>query len=251
MELIHDLVVLNLDVLALQVPVDQLLDRAGQVFVGHDHGKQLTDVELAGDREIAADRVENERRQLGHEIVQRLDEVFALIKFEADVEDTPEAAHDVGAFPVRGAVDANVGPAVDDFTDAPGKFARLKLAHLAELQDRLAQARDDDRLAEDHRRRNEAKPEVLNQNENQRGQRLTREKDRPDHRVARKAAQGFDLVLHHRGDFGLLGLAQMRRREAQHAVDEVVAQAAQQAFAEAALHRVDQELQEAVEADEC
>ncbi len=86
-ELLDHLLVLDLDVEALLVPVDQLLHRRGQVLVGGDHRDQRADVELAGDHEIAADRVEQERRHLREEVVEELDHELALVELEADAED--------------------------------------------------------------------------------------------------------------------------------------------------------------------
>ena len=64
-ELLTDLAIFNLDILALLVPVDQLLDRAGQILVGRDHGHQLANVEAATNCEVAANEEEQKWGQLG------------------------------------------------------------------------------------------------------------------------------------------------------------------------------------------
>ena len=55
-ELLDHLRVFDLHVLARLIPVDQFLDRPGQILVGGDDRDQLADVELALQRQIAADR---------------------------------------------------------------------------------------------------------------------------------------------------------------------------------------------------
>ena len=137
-ELLHHLVVLDLHVLTLEVPVNQLLDRAWQVLVRDDHGDKLSDVKLSRDDEVTTGRVEYERRKLGNEIVQRLDEVFALVEFKTDVEDARKAPDDFRPFPICGSLHPDVGVAVDDLADPPCKLPRLQLSHLAKLEDGLS-----------------------------------------------------------------------------------------------------------------
>jgi hypothetical protein len=64
LELVDHLLVLDLHVLALLVPVDQLLDRRRQVLVGQQHANHGADIHLAGDGEIAAQQVDREGRRL-------------------------------------------------------------------------------------------------------------------------------------------------------------------------------------------
>ena len=90
-ELLDHLGVLDLHVQALLIPVDQLLDRAGQVLVGGNHRHQRADVQAPHDHQITAHQVEQERRDLGQEIVEELDQELALIELEADAEDLPQA----------------------------------------------------------------------------------------------------------------------------------------------------------------
>ena len=88
------------------------------------------------------------------------------------------------------------------------------------------------------------------EDEDERGQRLAAEEDRLHEGIADEAAERLHLVLDHGGDLGLLDLAEMQLREAQHAVEQLVAQAAQHALAHAALLGVDLELEDAVDDDE-
>ena len=90
-ELLDDLRVLHLHVEALLVPVDQVLERRGQVLVGGDDGDELADVEAAGDREVAADQIEDERRHLRQQVVDELDQELPLVDVEADEEDLRRA----------------------------------------------------------------------------------------------------------------------------------------------------------------
>ncbi len=89
--------------------------------------------------------------------------------------------------------------------------------------------------------------EVLHHDEDDGRQRLAAEEHRLHEGIADEAAQRLDLVLDHGGELGLLDLAEVHRREAQDAVVELVAQAAQHALAHAALLRVDALLELAVD----
>ena len=239
--------VLDLDVEALLVPVDQLLHRAGQVLVGGDHRHQRADVEAADDHQVAADGVEQERRHLRQEVVEELDQELALVELEADAEDPAQARGDLGALVVRGVVGVDLDRAVDGLGDAPGERARGELALAAEHQQALAQPGDDDRLHRHHRERDQAERPVLVQDEEHRRQRLAAEEQRRDQRLADEAAERLDLVLDHGRHLGRLDAAEARQREAQDVVVQRVAQAAQHALAHPALHGVDAELEPAVE----
>jgi hypothetical protein len=174
-ELLDDLLVLDLDVEALLVPVDQLLHRRGQVLVGGDHRDQRADVELAGDHQVAANRVEQERRHLREEVVEELDHELALVELEADAEDPPQARGNLGALVVRGRVGADLGGAVDALGDTPGERARGELPLAAEYQQPLPQLGDEERLHADDGERDQAEGEVLIEDEEHRRHRLAAE----------------------------------------------------------------------------
>ena len=118
----------DLHVEALLIPVDQVLQRRGQLLVGGDDRDELADVEPAGDREIAADQVEDEGRDLREQVVDEFDQELPLIDVEADEEDLRQPARDLGALPVRRVVHADAGDALDDLADAAGELARGQLA---------------------------------------------------------------------------------------------------------------------------
>ena len=90
---------------------------------------------------------------------------------------------------------------------------------------------------------------LLHEDEEQSRQRLTTKQGGLNEGITGKAAERLDLVLHHGRQFGLLDLAEVGRREAQDAVVEFVAQAAQHALAHAALLGVDRLLEQAVDHD--
>ena len=201
-EALDDLRVFHLDVEALLVPVDQVLERRGQVLVGGDDGDELPDVEPPGDRQIAAGEVEDEGRDLGEQIVDEFDQELPLIDVEADEEDASETADDLGAFPVRRIVDANAGDAFDELADATGELPRRQLARTAEHEQTAAEPRDEDHLHRDDGARDEPERDALHQDEHHRGDRLAREIGGLHERIADEAAERLHLVLHHRGDLG-------------------------------------------------
>ncbi|CAA9327932.1 MAG: hypothetical protein AVDCRST_MAG90-1319, partial [uncultured Microvirga sp.] len=83
-EMLHDLIVLHLDVETHLIPVDQFLQGRRQLTIGRDDGDELTDVELPFQSEIAPDGVEEERGHLREEIVQELDHELPPVDAEAD-----------------------------------------------------------------------------------------------------------------------------------------------------------------------
>ena len=129
--MLHDLIVFDLHVESLLVPVDQLLQGRRQLPVGGDDGDELADIELPAQGEIAAHRIEEERRQLRREVVQELDDELPLVDAEADVEELVEAVADLGALPGGGVVHVHDLDAVDHLADPPGEPARGELALLA------------------------------------------------------------------------------------------------------------------------
>ena len=249
-ELLDHLVVLDLDVEALLVPVDQLLHRRRQVLVRRDDRDQRTDIQLADDDEVAAHRIEEEGRHLRQEVVEELDQELALVELEADAKDPSQPGGDLGAFPVRRIVRVDLRRAVDTLGNAPGERTRGELALAAEHEQALSQPRDDDRLHADHGKRDQPEPDLLIDDEEHRRKRLPAEEERRDERFADEAAERLDLVLDHGRHLGGLHAPEARQRKAQDVVEEGVAQPAQHALAHPALHRVDLELEPAVEHDQ-
>ena len=247
LELVDHLLVLDLHVLALLVPVDQLLDRRRQVLVGEQHADHGADVHLAGDGEVAAQQVDHERRRLRQEVVPELGDELLVIEIEADLVDVAQPLRDVGALVVGGAMHVDLVDAVGGLGDAAGEQAGRQLAGAAQHQHRTAQPRDDRHLHRQQHDHDDAEQEVLHHDEDDGRQRLAAEEHRRHEGIADEAAQRLDLVLDHGGELGLLDLAEVNRRKAQDAVVELVAQAAQHALAHPALLRIDALLELAVD----
>jgi hypothetical protein len=91
---------------------------------------------------------------------------------------------------------------------------------------------------------------VLVEDEAHRRQRLAAEEERRDQRLADEAAERLDLVLDHRRHLGGLHAPEAREREAQDEIEQVEAQPPQHALAHPPLHRVDLELEPAVQDDQ-
>ena len=233
--MLRHLLVLHLHVEALLVPVDQLLQRRRQFAIGGDHGDELADVERAADREIAADRVEEERRQLRQEVVEELDDEFPVVDLQRMSKSRDEPLADLGALLVVGVVDCT--------TSMPSRTSAMRPASSRDAICRCLPSRSSSRrrrgmIAICSRRRASAmrpEPDVLHHDEDDRRQRLAAEEHRLDEGVADEAADRLDLVLDHGRELGRLTLRKWRRRKAQDAVVELVAQAAQHALAQRAL----------------
>ncbi len=140
--------------------------------------------------------------------------------------------------------------AVDDLGDMARQFPRRHLPLAAKDDQPAAHARDYGDLDRGHRARDETEPEVLDEDEQQRGQRLTAEQQRLGEGVRREAAERLDLVLDHAGDLARLHLRHAGLPETQDAVDELIPDPPEQAFAQEALLGVDDVLEEAVDDDE-
>ena len=216
---LDDLRVLDLHVEALLIPVDQVLERRGQLLVGGDDGDELTDVEPAGDRQVAAHQIEDEGRHLGEQVVDEFDQELPLIDVEADEEDARQPAGDLGALPVRRVVDAHAGDALDDLADAAGELAGGQLPRPPEHQQPAPQPRDQHDLDADDRAGDQAERDALHQDEHHGGDRLADEVGGLHEGVADEAAERLHLVLHHGGDFGGAQPPELRQRKAQQRVD--------------------------------
>ena len=250
LELFDDLVVLDLDVVAGLLPIQQLAHRAGQVLVGSDHGDQGTDVELAVDRQQAAGRVEDERRELTQEVVEKLDEELALKDLESDREDSAETAGQLGSLPIGGVVSMHFDRAVHDLADAPRKLAGGELTFLAETQDRDAQLRNQNGLNRQNGTRHQPQPDRLDHDENHGRDRLTAQEGGSHEGIADETAQRLHLVLDHGGDFRRLHAPQRSQTKPQQTVGQLVTQTPEHALAEPALGSIDHELEAAVDADQ-
>ena len=234
----------------VEYQVEQLLPRAEDVLVGGEHGDQRAERQAALDHQVAADRIEEERRDLGQEIVQELDEELALVDVEADRVDLAEAVADVGPLEVQRVVGADLGDAGHRLADPVGQLARGLHALLRQLVDLPLQPRDQPDLRRVQRDRGQPEPQVLHEDEDQVGQQQAALEDRDDDRVADEAAHRLGLGDDHRNDLAGRHRLELRQRKAQHLVVEIVPQAPHRPLADDAGVDVDPVLEHAVDGDQ-
>lgn len=242
--------VLDLDVEALLIPVDQLLEGRGQIAIGGEHRHELADVELSLQGEVPADRVKQERRHLREQVVEVLYRELAAVDFQPQVVEVVEPSADLGPLPAAGVVEHHRLQPVEHFGDASGQGPGGDLALPAQADDLPSQPRNHDHLHGDHAAGRDAEPDVLHHDEGQRGGGLAALEHRHHDGVADEGADRLDLVANDRRRLGGFHLPLRLRREAQHQREELEAQAAQHPLAEHALLQVDPELERAVDQDE-
>ena len=85
-ELLDDLLVFDLRVLLFEIPVEQFLDRASRSLVGGDDRDELAE-RVRREWRNSRHRIEEERRDLGEEVVEELHEELAPADLEPDVVD--------------------------------------------------------------------------------------------------------------------------------------------------------------------
>ena len=249
-ELLDDLVVFDARVGLLLVVGQQLLPGRGHVLVGGEHGDHGAEAEAALDDQVAADGVEEEGGELRQEIVEELDEELAPEDLVADVVDAAEAVGNVGAQPVGAVIGVDGLDGRDRLADPVGQPAHMLHALLGERGHPALELRDRIHLERVERERGKAQDGLLDQHERADGDEDAELVDRLRQRIAHEAAERLDLLRHHRDDLALARALEHRQREAQQARIEVVAQPAQQPFAEAALAGVDGEFERAVQEHE-
>src|SRR6185503_8586824 len=191
-----------------------------------------------------------ERRDLPEEVVEELDEVLALVDVVAQCIDAAEAVADVGALEVERIVAADLDRAGDRVADAVGELARRGHALLVELVDLALQARDQVELRRIERDGGEAEPEVLVEDEDDVGDEQAALEHRQADRFADEAADGLGFGDDHRDQLAGRRRLEVRQREPQHQLVQVVAQPAHRALADDARVDVDPVLEAAVERDQ-
>src|SRR4029077_19651915 len=85
LELLDDLLVGDPRVFLDLIEGQELVPRRGHVLVGGEDRDQRAERQVALDDQIAAQRIEEEWRQLPQKIVQKFGEEFALVDLEPDV----------------------------------------------------------------------------------------------------------------------------------------------------------------------
>src|SRR4029077_8106030 len=118
------------------VEVEQLLPGRGQILVGGEDRHQRAERQIALDDQIAAQRIEEERRQLPNEIVEEFGEEFAAVDLEPDVINHTQNAGKVGQMQLDRVVCLDLDDAAVRFLDPVGDLADgahpllAKLVHL-------------------------------------------------------------------------------------------------------------------------
>ena len=117
LKLLDDLVVFDPRILEALVEIEQFLPWRRQILVGRKHRHQRPERKTAPDHQITADREKEERGQLAYEVVQELDEEFALIDLKADVVDSAQERGETAQLQFGGIVGEDFGdPAADSCT---------------------------------------------------------------------------------------------------------------------------------------
>ncbi len=135
LELLDDLLVGDLRICLDLVVVEQLLPRRAEILVGGEHRDQRAERQAALDDQIAADREEEERRQLADEVVEELHEEFAVVDLEPDVVDHAEDMSEIGQLQLDRIVGVDLDDAGGGFLDPVGDLAHGAHAALLELVD--------------------------------------------------------------------------------------------------------------------
>ena len=202
-ELLDDLVVFDARIGLLLVVGEQLLPGRGHVLVGGEHGHHGAEAEATLDDEVAADRIEEERRELGEEIVEELDEELAPEDLEADVVYAAEALRDVGAQPVGAVIGVDGLDGGDRLADPVGQPAHMLHPLLRQRRHPALELRDRIHLEGVERERRQAQNRLLDQHEGADGHQDAQLIDRLGQRIAHEAAERLDLLRHHRDDLAL------------------------------------------------
>ena len=239
----HHCLVFHLHVGDELVIGQQFLPGPGQILVGGDHRQQRTDAEIALDDQIAADQIEEERRQLVHEIIHELDEILPIVDLVADLEIFVEPVSNIGRMQRRSIIGVNLMNASDRLAQLVGNDANV-LDPLAGEQDNLLLQLGNDiglqRIGADG-----GKPQqrVLHEDEADLHHQKAALIGRQRNGIADEAADILHLGGDHGDDLAGTHLPEMRKAESEHTLKKLEAQAAQHALAQPSLVDVDPELQ--------
>ena len=147
-------------------------------------------------------------------------------------------------------IDADFDPRGDRLTDPVGKAADLADPGAAEGADDPLHLRNQIALQRVEGQCRGAQHRVLHEHEKQDRQQGAGLRNRHGKRLADKPADRLQLGGHHGDDLPGRGPVEMVQREAQQALEQLVAQAAQHAFAQLPLFDVDMQLEPAVDQDQ-
>ena len=224
----------------------QFLPRRRQILIGRQYGNQRAHRYFTLDHQITANREEEERRELGQQIVQELNKEFFVVDLKTNMEDRAQALREISQFVLRCVVGMNFLNAGNRFANLLGQPAHFAHPRFAQQIHFLLQPRDDPALNRIEQDRRHAHHRILGEDvKNRRYQQAALER-RHGEGVADKAAERLDLGGNHRNQLALAHFAEMRQRKAQDTRIQQKPEAPQHALAHTAFIDVDIHLKAAV-----
>src|SRR3954454_18707805 len=142
LKLLDYLLVFDPRILFLLIEIKQFLPRRSHVLIGCQHRDKRAERQIAADHQIAADRIEEKRRQLSDEVVQEFDKEFAFVDFEANVVNSAEQAGEIGQLQFDRVVAVDFDYTRSRFLDTVGDDPLRAHALLVELVHLPLQFRD-------------------------------------------------------------------------------------------------------------
>ena len=155
------------------------------------------------DHQIAADRKEEERRQLPDQVVEEFHEEFLAVDPVPDREKLGQTVADLRQPVTAPAIHQQGACARRRFTHFGRKTAHLLYPLLVELVDLRLKMRDQPGLQGDERDRGEPEPEALQKEKPEDGDHLPRLHERLGNCIAHHAAHGFGFRRYHGYEFAL------------------------------------------------
>ena len=232
------------------VEVEELLPRVGELLVGGDDRHEGAEGQVALDHEVAADGVEEERRDLGDEVVGELDEELQAVDQDPDPVDLPDPLGVLGPLEPGGVVGVDLADPAHHLPDALGESAGEPDPLLLPRVELALQLRDEPHLHRVQRDGGHSEDGVLDEHEDQQGDEHPALERGQGDGIADVAAERIGLGDDGGDQLALRGPAEPRQREAQHAHEEVVAQAPEHALADDPAVDVEEVLEATVDEDE-
>ncbi len=220
------------------------------ILVGGKGRDQRAEAEIAHDHQITADGIEEERRDLGDEVVQELDKEFAEIDFLADFKNPAHPLGEMGQLETLRFMGADIGRTGNDFADMFRHAAHILHALFAKLVHAALQFRDQVALQRIKRNCRQPHQRVLNKDKGGDRDQNTALIKRQRKRFAKETAKRFCFGGDHGNDFALAGFTEMRKRKTQNPFKQGIAQPAQKPFGHHADIDVDEIFEPAIDEDQ-
>jgi hypothetical protein len=249
-ELGDRLLVLDLHIVEGLIVAQKLAPGRGDILLGGDHGGERADRHLALQHEVATDRVEEERAELGDEVVQELDQELLLVDVVTNPEHRAELLAELRPLVRRGVVGAHVARPRRNLADLLGVATDLAHPLLAQRVDLPLQLGDQPDLQGIERHRCQTQHPVLHEHEEQAGEQRAGLQPRRAHRLADEPPQGLGLGVDHLHQLALADPAVVGQGKAQHVAVELVAQPAQHALGDDPGEHVDHVLDQPADKDD-